>query len=61
MPILFMTLMRQSVINFILNKRINLITIKYTIGAYVICVGHIKEIKRGDLEFFNKGSKRIEE
>lgn len=71
-----MTLMKQSVINFICqinpnlppskvslrkqmieNKRIKLITVKYTIGAYVIYMRHLKEIKRGDLEFFNKGSK----
>jgi glycosyltransferase involved in cell wall biosynthesis len=29
--------------------------IKYIIEAYVICMKHIREIKRGDLEFFNRG------
>ena len=28
---------------------------KYLIKAYLICMKHIKEIKKGDLEFFNKG------
>lgn len=27
---------------------------KYLIDAYIICMAHIKEIKRGDLEFFNR-------
>jgi hypothetical protein len=32
-----------------------LVTVKYTIGAYITCMRHLKEIKEGDLEFFNKG------
>jgi len=28
--------------------------LKYIIDAYIICMTHIKEIKKGDLEFFNK-------
>lgn len=34
-----------------------LIEIKYLISAYFYCMKHIKEIKEGDLEFFNKGLK----
>ena len=32
-----------------------LLKLKYIIEAYIICMRHIKEIKKGDLEFFNKG------
>jgi len=28
---------------------------RYRIGAYIMCIKHLREIKRGDLEFFNKG------
>lgn len=28
--------------------------LKYTIEAHTICIKHIKEIKKGDLEFFNR-------
>jgi len=28
--------------------------IKYSIGAIICCLRHLKEIKRGDLDFFNK-------
>jgi GT2 family glycosyltransferase len=31
-----------------------LVTVKYTIGAYVTCMKHLNEIKKGDLKFFNK-------
>jgi glycosyltransferase involved in cell wall biosynthesis len=42
-------------IMIIKGSKSRLTTVKYTIGAYVICMRHLKEIKRGDLEFFNKG------
>lgn len=29
--------------------------LKYLIGAYILCMRRIKEIKKGDLQFFNKG------
>ena len=32
-----------------------LLKLKYIIEAYIICMRHIKEIKKGDLAFFNKG------
>jgi hypothetical protein len=31
-----------------------LVTVKYTIDAYVTCMRYLKEIKEGDLEFFNR-------
>jgi glycosyltransferase involved in cell wall biosynthesis len=37
------------------GSKSGLIAVKYTIGAYVICMTHLKQIKRGDLEFFNRG------
>ena len=30
------------------------IEIKYTLGAHIYCMKHLREIKEGDLEFFNK-------
>ena len=32
-----------------------LLKLKYIIEAYIICMRHLKKIKKGDLEFFNKG------
>jgi len=32
-----------------------LLKVKYIVEAYIICIQHKKEIKKGDLEFFNKG------
>lgn len=34
------------------GSKSKLITVKYTIGAYITCMKHLKEIKKGDLEFF---------
>lgn len=31
-----------------------LMEIKYLLGAYIYCMRHIREIKEGDLEFFNR-------
>lgn len=36
------------------GSKSKLITIKFTIGAYVTCMKHLKEIKKGDLDFFNR-------
>jgi glycosyltransferase involved in cell wall biosynthesis len=33
--------------------RERILELKYVIGAYIMCMKHIKEIKNGDLEFFN--------
>jgi GT2 family glycosyltransferase len=32
-----------------------ILQLKYLIEAYILCMKHIKEIKKGDLEFFNIG------
>lgn len=34
--------------------KIRLLNVKYTFDAYILCIKHLKEIKKGDLEFFNK-------
>ena len=52
---LIMTTAFSIMILIIKGSKSGLITVKYTIGAYVICMRHLKEIKRGDLEFFNRG------
>ena len=52
---LIMTTAFSIMILIIKGSKSRLITVKYTIGAYVICMRHLKEIKRGDLEFFNRG------
>jgi GT2 family glycosyltransferase len=45
-----------SILSLIIRgSKSGLVTVKYTIGAYVTCMRHLKEIKEGDLEFFNKG------
>lgn len=45
-----------KVINPILRpSKSKVMEIKYLIRAYVYCIEHIREIKAGDLEFFNKG------
>ena len=36
------------------GSKSGLVTVKYTIDAYVACMRHLKEIKEADLEFFNK-------
>jgi len=36
------------------NSELTFTNVKYTLGAPFYCMRHIKEIKRGDLEFFNK-------
>ena len=44
-----------SILSLIIRgSRSGLVTVKYTINAYVICIRHLKEIKEGDLEFFNR-------
>jgi GT2 family glycosyltransferase len=35
-----------------------LLRLKYLIGAYIMCMNHIGEIKRGELDFFNKELRR---
>ena len=35
-------------------SRSKYLKIKYLIGAYTLCIKHIKDIKKGDLDFFNK-------
>jgi len=35
------------------NER--LLKVKYIAGAYITCIRHAKELRKGDLEFFNKG------
>ena len=55
---LIMTTAFSIMILIIKGSKSRLITVKYTIGAYIICMRHLKEIKRGDLEFFNKGLRR---
>ena len=32
-----------------------ILQLKYLIEAYILCIKHIKEIKKGDLDFFNRG------
>lgn len=44
-----------NIIFSILKSRSKLTEIKYRIGALFYCMKHIREIKEGDLEFFNKG------
>jgi glycosyltransferase involved in cell wall biosynthesis len=45
-----------SILSLVIRgSKSGLVTVKYTIGAYVTCMKHLKEIKKGDLEFFNKG------
>jgi hypothetical protein len=45
-----------DMIFFILKpSKSKLMKIKYLIGAYIYCMKHIKELKKGDLEFFNRG------
>jgi hypothetical protein len=39
----------------IFRSKSKLTEIKYTLGASFYCMRHLKEIKKGDLEFFNKG------
>lgn len=51
---LIMTTAFSIMIVIIKGSKSRLITVKYTIGAYVTCMKHLKEIKEGDLEFFNK-------
>ena len=44
-----------SIMSFIIRgSKSGLVTVKYTIGAYVTCIRHLKEIKKGDLGFFNR-------
>ena len=38
-------------------SKLKVMEIKYLIGAYICCMKHIREIKKGDLEFFNNGLK----
>lgn len=46
-----------TILSILSLSKSGLVTVKYIIGAYVTCMKHINEIKRGDLEFFNKGLK----
>ena len=39
------------------GSKSGLVTVIYTIGAYVTCIRHLKEIKEGDLGFFNRALK----
>lgn len=44
-----------SILSLIIRgSKSGLVTVKYTIDAYVTCLKHLKEIKEGDLEFFNR-------
>lgn len=45
--------------SFILKpSKSRLLRVKYLMGAYITCMKHIEEIKRGDLDFFNKRLRR---
>jgi GT2 family glycosyltransferase len=44
-----------SILSLIIRgSKSGLVTAKYTISAYITCMKHLNEIKKGDLEFFNK-------
>jgi GT2 family glycosyltransferase len=44
-----------NIIVLIFKSKSKLTEIKYVLGAHFYCMRHIGEIKKGDLEFFNKG------
>lgn len=42
------------IFNFIFQQQKRFLQLKYQLKAYSLCIKHLKEIKEGDLEFFNK-------
>jgi len=47
----------QTTISIIKPSKPHLLRVKYLIESYIMTLKHIKEIKKGDLEFFNKSLK----
>lgn len=48
-------MIRKMIFLTLKPSKSKLVEIKYTLGAIFSCMKHIREIKKGDLEFFNKG------
>jgi GT2 family glycosyltransferase len=48
-------IIRKMIFLTLKPSKSKLVEIKYTLGAIFSCMKHIRKIKKGDLEFFNKG------
>ena len=48
-------MIRRTIFWVLKPSKSKLVEIKYALGAIFTCMKHIREIKKGDLEFFNKG------
>lgn len=48
-------MIRRTIFLVLKPSKSKLVEIKYALGAIFTCMKHIREIKKGDLEFFNKG------